>query len=145
MRRSTTPRVCRWRNHHLRNSSRLPISESRLFSRTLRPAIRVKDCEMVWLRGVAVIEAECPSEPLLPMNNSGALPFVGVRDDQPVVEALMISLCVVQLDNEIPILPSQKSSTIHGIPITAIPGDSRQTSTNGRTRSAGRKRWTRER
>ena len=50
---------------------------------------------MVWLRGVAVVEAECPSEPLLPMNNSVALPFVGVRDDQPVVEALMISLCVV--------------------------------------------------
>lgn len=57
MRRSTTPRVCRWRNHHLRNSSRLPISESRLFSHTLRPAIKVKDCEMVWLRGGAVIEA----------------------------------------------------------------------------------------
>ena len=51
--------------------------------------------ELQHLRGVAVIKAEGAAEPLLPMNSSLVFPSVGARDEQLVVERLMISLCVV--------------------------------------------------
>jgi hypothetical protein len=57
------------------------------------------------LGSVAEVVAEHAAEPMRASDSSGCIPIALQRFDQPVSQSLMVSLSVIQLDNEIPILP----------------------------------------
>ena len=64
---------------------------------------------------VAVVVAECAAQPLFPLYSFGLLGFDGARRQQLIAEPLMVSLCMIQLDNEIPILAKHERCITHGI------------------------------
>ena len=70
-------------------------------------------------RRFAIVEVEHPTESLVPADHPDFLYRARHRPDQPIVQPLMISLPVVQVDTLIPISLNREKYGTHGILGTA--------------------------